>query len=67
MSFTGPLSRTIHPKRLILTGQIMTIIATILMPFAGGRDRYWQIVFPAFVIGSAGTMLVYTHTKYVNP
>ncbi|KLO18008.1 MFS general substrate transporter [Schizopora paradoxa] len=63
ISFTGPLSRTIHPKRLILTGQIMTIIATILMPFAGGADRYWPIVFPAFAVGSAGTMLVYTHTN----
>lgn len=63
MSFTGSLSRVINPKWIILTGEGMCIIATILLAFADGPERYWPFIFPAFVLGSAGAMLTYTHTK----
>ncbi|PCH34681.1 MFS general substrate transporter [Wolfiporia cocos MD-104 SS10] len=63
MSFTGPLSRRYNPKWLILIGEGMVIIATILLVFADGPERYWSFIFPAFVIGSAGASLVYTHTN----
>jgi nitrate/nitrite transporter NarK len=61
--FTGPLSQKVNPKWLILAGEIMVIVGSILFPFATKPDRYWPIVFPAFIIGSAGAMLVYTQTK----
>lgn len=66
MSFTGPLSRRISPKWIILFGQGILIVATILLAFADGPDKYWPFVFPAFILGSAGAMLTYTHTKWVH-
>ena len=63
MSFTGSLSRVINSKWLILTGEGLCIIATILFVFADRPERYWPFIFPAFVLGSAGAMLTYTHTN----
>ncbi|KAI0631657.1 MFS general substrate transporter [Trametes polyzona] len=62
-SFTGPLSRKINPKWLILTGEGMCAIATVLLALADGPDRYWPFIFPALVLGSAGAMLTFTHTN----
>ncbi|TFY56515.1 hypothetical protein EVJ58_g7592, partial [Rhodofomes roseus] len=63
MSFTGPLARKINPKWIILFGESMLVVATILLAFADGPDKYWPFVFPAFVLGSGGAMLAYTHTN----
>ena len=63
MSFTGSLSRVINPKWIILFAEGMCIIATVLLAFADRPERYWSFIFPAFVLGSAGAMLTYTHTK----
>ncbi|KAF8840096.1 MFS general substrate transporter [Paxillus ammoniavirescens] len=64
VSFTGSLSRVFSPKWLILTGLSFLVVATILLAFGGGRpDQYWPFVFPAFVLGSAGAMMTYTHTN----
>lgn len=65
MSFTGSLSRVINSKWIILFAESILIVATILLAFADSPGRYWSFVFPAFVLGSAGAMLTYTHTKYV--
>jgi MFS family permease len=65
ISFTGPLSRIIHPKWIIVAGQLLVTIATLLLVFADAPDKYWSLVFPAFAIGSSGAMLCYTHTKFV--
>ena len=63
MSWTGPLARRINPKWIILSGEGMLVVATILLAFADGPDKYWPFVFPAFVLGSGGAMLTYTHTN----
>ena len=63
MSFTGSLSRVINSKWLILTGEAGCIIATVLLAFADRPERYWAFIFPAFIVGSAGAMLTYTHTN----
>ena len=63
MSWTGPLARRINPKWIILSGEGMLVAATILLAFADGPDKYWPFVFPAFVLGSGGAMLTYTHTN----
>ncbi|KAM5541656.1 hypothetical protein V8D89_004846 [Ganoderma adspersum] len=63
MSFTGSLSRVINSKWIILSGEGMCSIATILFAFADSPERYWSFIFPAFVLGSAGAMLAYTHTN----
>jgi len=63
-SFTGGLASIISPKWIILLGQGMASAATATLALAGGEpDHYWPFVFPAFLIGSTGTMLVFTHTK----
>ncbi|KAI0357081.1 MFS general substrate transporter [Trametes cingulata] len=63
MSFTGSLSRVINPKWIILFGEGMCIIATVLLAFADSPSRYWSFIFPAFILGSGGAMLTYTHTN----
>ena len=40
MSFTGPLSRVINSKWIILFGEALCIIATVLFVFADGPERY---------------------------
>ncbi|KAH9895729.1 MFS general substrate transporter [Cubamyces lactineus] len=63
MSFTGSLARVINPKWIILFAEGMCIVATVLLAFADRPERYWSFIFPAFVLGSAGAMLTYTHTN----
>ncbi|KAI0366484.1 MFS general substrate transporter [Pilatotrama ljubarskyi] len=63
MSFTGSLSRVINPKWIILFGEGMCIIATVLLALADAPSRYWSFIFPAFILGSGGAMLTYTHTN----
>ncbi|KAF8123555.1 major facilitator superfamily domain-containing protein [Boletus edulis] len=62
-SCTGSLSRRFSPKWIILTGYSLTAMSNILCAVGGGRpEDYWAYIFPAFIIGSAGTSLTYTHT-----
>ncbi|KAI9059413.1 MFS general substrate transporter [Trametes sanguinea] len=63
MSFTGSLSRVINPKWIVLFAEGLCLVATVLLAFADRPDRYWPFIFPAFVLGSAGAMLTYTHTN----
>ena len=52
------------PKWIILTGLSMVAIATALVAVGGRRpEDYWPYIVPAFTLGSAGTMLTYSHTK----
>ena len=64
MSLTGALSRVFSPKWIIISGFSMMTMSTVLLAVGGGRpENYWPYIFPAFSVGSAGAMLVYTHTK----
>lgn len=62
-SFTSSLAKHIESKWLILPGLGFTVIANILLVFADGPDKYWPFVFPAFVIGTFGMMVAFTHTN----
>lgn len=44
-------------KWLILCGALMMMTALVLFAFANGPDKYWSLVFPGFIVGSAGAML----------
>jgi MFS family permease len=66
VSFSGRLARHVHPKWLILGGQIATLASAILFVFADEWSKYWSLVFPAFCIGTAGAMMAYVHNKYVS-
>ncbi|KLO16514.1 MFS general substrate transporter [Schizopora paradoxa] len=63
MAPTGPLQNKISPKWIILFGEVFAFIGTILFPFSGGKNHYWSRVFPGFVIGSSGMMLVFVHSN----
>ncbi|GAB1522708.1 hypothetical protein RhiTH_005830 [Rhizoctonia solani] len=56
----GRIAAIGRPKLLIMGGLILAFIATIMLPFSSQlNDRYWPLVFPAFIIGSAGTAVVF--------
>ncbi|KAF8599784.1 MFS general substrate transporter [Ceratobasidium sp. AG-I] len=56
----GRIAAIGRPKLLIISGLILAFIATILLPFSARlSDRYWPLVFPAFIIGSGGTAVVF--------
>ncbi|KAF7981588.1 hypothetical protein HWV62_32634 [Athelia sp. TMB] len=63
VSMTGGFSRLISPKWIILTGQVLTIIACLLLSFATGPEKYFQFVIPGFILGTSGCQLMYTHTN----
>ncbi|CAE6413017.1 unnamed protein product [Rhizoctonia solani] len=58
------IARIGQPKWMILGGLTATFIATILLPFSDRlQDRYWPLDFPAFIIGTLGTSVVYVITN----
>ena len=60
----GRIARIGQPKWMILGGLTAALIATILLPFSDRpHDRYWPLDFPAFVIGTAGTSVVFVLTN----
>ncbi|EKM51218.1 uncharacterized protein PHACADRAFT_263243 [Phanerochaete carnosa HHB-10118-sp] len=63
MSFSGPLSNRVSPKYVLLFAQGLLVVATVLLATADAPDKYFSHVLPAFVLGSAGAMLSYTHTN----
>ncbi|EIN04578.1 MFS general substrate transporter [Punctularia strigosozonata HHB-11173 SS5] len=62
-SWTGSWAKRVSPKWIIMAGEGLMIIATILMAFASAREAYWPFVFPAFLLGSTGATLAYTHAN----
>ncbi|KAG6333204.1 hypothetical protein ID866_5886 [Astraeus odoratus] len=64
LGFSGSMSKVVSPKWIILLGLFMAAVATMVLALAGGNpSHYWAFVFPAFLVGSAGTMLTFTHTN----
>ncbi|KIP05049.1 hypothetical protein PHLGIDRAFT_108699 [Phlebiopsis gigantea 11061_1 CR5-6] len=63
ISFSGPLSNKISPKYVLLFAQFILVIATCLLATADSPSKYYSHVLPAFILGSAGAMLSYTHTN----
>ncbi|KAI0653606.1 MFS general substrate transporter [Cubamyces menziesii] len=63
ISFTSSLGGRISRKVLIVFGHVLAIAATILMTFGDAEDKYWRLVFPGLVLGSAGAMIIYMHVS----
>ncbi|KAG2359913.1 major facilitator superfamily domain-containing protein [Suillus spraguei] len=59
------MSTAVHiPKWIILTGLSLCMVATLLLALGGGKpENYWPFVFPAFVLGSAGVIVAFSHTN----
>jgi hypothetical protein len=65
VSFSGRLEKLVHPKWLILGGQLAALVSAIMFVFADSWSKYWSLIFPAFCIGTTGAMMAYTHNKFV--
>ena len=59
----GYLPTYFAPKRIILFGIAITIVATILLPFGDSPDTYWPFSFPAFILGTVGQIIVYSNSS----
>ncbi|KAG8811941.1 hypothetical protein FRC19_003486 [Serendipita sp. 401] len=57
--FTGHFPKYLPHKYIIFIGLSITIVATILLPFADAPTTYWRFAFPSFLIGSVGMMIVF--------
>lgn len=62
-AFCSNLVKYMNPKWSILGGSTLVWIATIILPFADTSAKYWSHLFPAFVIGTSGTMITYTNAN----
>ena len=51
MSFTGPLAERISPKWIIMFGQTVLAVATVLLALADSPEKYWSYAFPGLVLG----------------
>ncbi|KIM21443.1 hypothetical protein M408DRAFT_333459 [Serendipita vermifera MAFF 305830] len=60
---TGRLPTYFAHKYILLFGLGIAIIATILQPFGDSPDTYWPFVFPAFLLGTSGMMIVYANSS----
>ncbi|KAI0804556.1 major facilitator superfamily domain-containing protein [Irpex lacteus] len=63
VSFTSGWARIISPKWIIVGGQVLLIVGTILLATADSPHKYYSHVLPGFIIGSAGAMFTYTHAN----
>jgi MFS family permease len=52
-------------KWLIIVGQLIGLVGTILLTFADSPHRYFSFVFPGFILGSFGIAVAFCLTKYV--
>jgi hypothetical protein len=64
MAVSGNLGMAKYRKWILLGGLVLQVIGSILLPFGKSPDRYWRIIFPGLLFGTAGTALIYTQSKY---
>ncbi|KAG8734491.1 hypothetical protein FRC10_011702 [Ceratobasidium sp. 414] len=56
----GHIARLSHPKFLILGGLTLPLASSLMLPFSAHlRDQHCPLVFPAFIICTAGTAVVF--------
>lgn len=65
MAASGFLQQTIPLKYVILIGEVMALVGTVLLPFANSEDRYWRFAFPGFCLGTAGVTITFATVKSV--
>ncbi|KAG8750828.1 hypothetical protein FRC14_000185 [Serendipita sp. 396] len=62
-NFTGRLPSYFSHRVILISGLLLSIVATILLPFADSPDMYWPIVFPAFTLGTVGMMVIFANSS----
>ncbi|KIJ58604.1 hypothetical protein HYDPIDRAFT_34023 [Hydnomerulius pinastri MD-312] len=63
MALSGVLQQKLATKYILLIGLTLMLGGTIFLPFANSAERYWPIAFPGFILGTAGTTLVFATTN----
>jgi MFS family permease len=61
--FTGQFPKWFPHKYILLVAVVFTIAATALAPFGDSPDRYWRFMFPSFVLGTFGTMVIFANSS----
>ncbi|KAI9461385.1 major facilitator superfamily domain-containing protein [Boletus coccyginus] len=59
MALSGVFQQRFDAKYVLLGGLVLMVAGTIFFPFADNTSRYWPIVFPGFLLGTAGTTIVF--------
>ncbi|OCH86704.1 MFS general substrate transporter [Obba rivulosa] len=57
------LQSKLRLKWVIVIGFALQLIGTILLPFGNSKERYWPFIFPGFLLGTAGSALIYATTN----
>jgi nitrate/nitrite transporter NarK len=57
------LQAKLRLKWVIFIGFLLLLIGTILLPFGNSKERYWSLIFPGFLLGTAGAALIYAAVK----
>ncbi|KIK59716.1 hypothetical protein GYMLUDRAFT_44149 [Collybiopsis luxurians FD-317 M1] len=57
------LQKTFPLKWVILMGETLALAGMLLLPFGDTKPHYWRYAFPGFLLGSAGTTVVYATTS----
>ncbi|PPQ73080.1 hypothetical protein CVT26_014646 [Gymnopilus dilepis] len=60
----GTVAATIMQQKLrlkwvIFIGECITIVGSVLLPFADTRQHYWRFAFPGTLIGSGGVLIAF--------
>jgi len=63
MALSGVLQQKFDAKHILLGGLVLIVAGTVFFPFADSTSRYWSIAFPGFMLGTAGTTVVFATTK----
>jgi MFS family permease len=62
-NFTGRFPNYFPHKYILLAGIVLSIIATVLLPFGDSPSRYWRFDFPAFTLGTIGMMILFANSS----
>ncbi|KAG6852714.1 hypothetical protein C0991_009624 [Blastosporella zonata] len=50
----GSITPYVSPRWILCGGQLLVLGGAVLLAFAETKDKYWPIVFPAFIIAPCG-------------
>ncbi|KAI9461390.1 major facilitator superfamily domain-containing protein [Boletus coccyginus] len=59
----GVLRQKFDAKHILLGDLILMVAGTAFFPFADNMTRYWSTAFPGFLLGTAGTIVVFATTN----
>jgi len=58
-AITTRMHQHLRLKHVFTVGNGLAVVGSLLLPFGDTRSKYWSLVFPGFVIGSAGVTITF--------